>query len=94
MNWLKIFLIAFAAWNFIVFIVYGVDKLKAKGEKWRIPEKTLILLALFMGGTGALIGMGVFHHKTLHKKFSIGVPLLTLLNYAVIGGVMWLVYRS
>ena len=59
MQYLKYFLIAFAAWNLIVFLTYGIDKLKAKKEKWRIPEKTLLLMALFLGGTGALIGMGV-----------------------------------
>ena len=80
--------------NLLGFILMGADKRKARLGKWRIPEKTLILLALFMGGTGALLGMGGFPHKTLHKKFSIGVPLLTLLNYAVIGGVMWLIYRG
>ena len=77
-----------------MFLIYGLDKLKARTEKWRISEKTLLLLALFFGGTGALIGMGVFHHKTQHRKFTIGVPLLTLLNYAVIGAAMWLASRS
>ena len=89
-----ILLIIFAAWNLIVFLVYGLDKLKAKAEKWRISEKALILMALFFGGTGALLGMGVFHHKTQHKKFTIGVPLLTLLNYAVIGVVIWLIHKK
>ena len=87
---LYIFAIALAAWNFIVFLVYGIDKRKAIKDKWRIPEKTLLLLALFLGGTGALIGMGVFHHKTKHKAFTIGVPLLTLLNFACLAGILWL----
>ena len=94
MQYLKYFLIAFAVWNLVVFVIYGMDKRRAKKDKWRISEKTLILLALFFGGTGALIGMGVFHHKTKHKKFQIGVPLLTLLNYACIGAVLWLIYRN
>ena len=94
MNTYRILIIAFAAWNLLVFLIYGLDKLKAKAERWRISEKTLLLLALFFGGTGALIGMGVFHHKTQHRKFTIGVPLLTLLNYAIIGAALWLINRS
>lgn len=92
MQYLKYFAIVFAVWNLVVFLVYGIDKRRAKKEKWRISEKTLILMALFFGGTGALLGMGVFHHKTLHKQFSVGVPLLALLNYALIGAVLWLFY--
>ena len=93
-NLLRPILIALATWNLIVFFVYGLDKLKAKTEKWRISEKTLMLLALFFGGTGALLGMGVFHHKTQHRKFTIGVPLLTLLNYAVIGAAIWFLGKN
>ena len=94
MQYLKYFAIAFAIWNLVVFVVYGIDKGRAKRDKWRISERTLLLMALFLGGTGALLGMGVFHHKTRHKKFSIGVPLLTLLNYAVIGAALWLIWRN
>ena len=83
----KIKLYIFAAyliWNFIVFIVYGVDKYKAKHDKWRVPEKTLILLAFLMGGVGALLGMKVFHHKTKHKLFTIGVPVCIICNIAMV----------
>ena len=55
MQYLKYFLIAFAAWNLVVFFIYGIDKLRAKKDRWRISEKTLLLLALFFGGTGALL---------------------------------------
>lgn len=47
-------------WNLIVFIVYGMDKHKAKKNKWRISENTLIVCAFLMGGLGALLGIGVF----------------------------------
>lgn len=90
----KYILIAFGAWNIIVFFIYGWDKLRAKTDGWRVSEKALLLLALFFGGTGALLGMGVFHHKTLHKKFTVGVPLLTLLNYVCVCGIIWLIGRS
>ena len=76
--------IALALWNLIVFFMYGIDKGKAKRNKRRISEKTLILSAAIFGAVGALIGMSVFRHKTNHKKFTLGVPLLLILNIAVI----------
>ena len=58
--------------NAVTFIVYGIDKYKAKKAKWRISEATLLLLAVFGGSIGAWIGMKVWHHKTMHKKFKYG----------------------
>lgn len=55
--------------NITAFIVYGIDKLKAKKGKWRIPESTLLLLAVVGGSIGAWCGVKVWHHKTMHKKF-------------------------
>lgn len=66
--------------NVTAFIVYGIDKLKAKRGKWRIPESTLLLLAAIGGSIGAWLGMKVWHHKTMHKKFQYGVPLLLFLQ--------------
>ena len=65
-----------AAINVITFIVYGIDKLKAKKGKWRIPESTLHLLAIVGGSIGAWCGVKVWHHKTMHKKFKYGIPLI------------------
>lgn len=62
--------------NIITYIVYGIDKLKAKKGKWRIPEATLLLLAIVGGSFGAWCGVKVWHHKTLHKKFKYGLPLI------------------
>lgn len=62
--------------NIITFIVYGIDKLMAKKRKWRIPEATLLLLAIVGGSIGAWCGVKVWHHKTLHKKFKYGIPLI------------------
>ena len=62
--------------NIITFIVYGIDKLKTKRGKWRIPEATLLLLAIVGGSIGAWCGVKVWHHKTLHKKFKYGIPLI------------------
>jgi len=65
-------------------LVYGVDKLRAKKGGWRIPEKTLLALALLGGGVGAFLGMRLFHHKTRHPKFVRLVPLFAALNIAAI----------
>jgi uncharacterized membrane protein YsdA (DUF1294 family) len=66
--------------NVITFVVYGIDKLKAKKGKWRIPEATLLLLAIVGGSMGAWCGMKVWHHKTLHKKFRYGIPLILIVQ--------------
>ncbi|MBR6842465.1 MAG: DUF1294 domain-containing protein, partial [Prevotella sp.] len=50
--------------NVVTFTVYGIDKLKAKQGSWRISEATLLILAVFGGSIGALLGMKVWHHKT------------------------------
>ncbi|MBQ7539512.1 MAG: DUF1294 domain-containing protein [Bacteroidaceae bacterium] len=66
--------------NLLAFFVYGLDKLKAKRGSWRISEATLLLLAAIGGSVGAWYGMKVWHHKTLHRKFRYGVPLLFLIQ--------------
>ena len=70
----------FTAINFIAFFAYGIDKLKAKKGKWRIPERTLLLLAIIGGSIGAWLGIKVWHHKTLHKKFKYGIPLIVIIQ--------------
>ena len=70
--------------NILTFIVYGIDKLKAKKGKWRIPESTLLLLAIIGGSIGAWFGMKVWHHKTMHKKFKYGIPLIIILQLGVL----------
>jgi uncharacterized membrane protein YsdA (DUF1294 family) len=62
------------ALNVITFFVYGIDKWKAKKGKWRISEATLLILAIIGGSIGAWLGIKVWHHKTMHKKFKYGVP--------------------
>ena len=85
---LKIILIYFLAINIITFFVYGIDKLKAKKNLWRIPEATLLLLAAIGGSIGAWLGMKVWHHKTLHKKFKYGIPAIIILQIAAVVAVM------
>ena len=85
---LKIILIYLLAINIITFFVYGIDKLKAKKNWWRIPEATLLLLAAIGGSIGAWLGMKVWHHKTMHKKFKYGVPAIIILQIAAMVAVM------
>lgn len=66
--------------NAVTFIVYGIDKYKAKKAKWRISEATLLLLAVLGGSVGAWVGMKVWHHKTMHKKFKYGIPAILLIQ--------------
>lgn len=80
---LQVILYYLLAINIVTFITYGIDKLKAKHSWWRIPESTLLILAAVGGSFGAWIGMKVWHHKTLHKKFKYGVPLLLVLHVAL-----------
>ena len=69
--------------NVVTFIVYGIDKYKAKKAKWRISEATLLLLAVLGGSIGAWMGMKVWHHKTIHKKFKYGIPVILLIQIAL-----------
>ncbi len=80
----KYFLIYLVLINLIGFIAFGIDKRKAKKHKRRVPEKRLIFIAIIGGSIGALLGMNVFHHKTLHKKFTIGIPLILILQIAIV----------
>ena len=68
--------------NAVAFIMYGIDKYKAQKAKWRISEATLLLLAILGGSIGAWIGMKIWHHKTMHKKFKYGVPAILLIQIA------------
>ena len=70
--------------NAVTFIVYGIDKYKAKKAKWRISEATLLLLAVLGGSVGAWVGIKVWHHKTMHKKFKYGIPAILLIQIALI----------
>ncbi|MBR8705112.1 DUF1294 domain-containing protein [Bacteroides pyogenes] len=68
--------------NAVAFIMYGIDKHKAKKAKWRISEATLLMMAVVGGSVGAWFGMKVWHHKTMHKKFKYGVPAILFIQIA------------
>lgn len=79
----RLFLYYLLSVNAMAFIIYGIDKLKARRSWWRIPESTLLMLAILGGSIGAWLGMRVWHHKTLHRKFRYGVPVILLLQIAL-----------
>ena len=74
--------------NLVTFLVFGLDKWKAKRKEKkdsvrRVPEKTLFLLSALGGSVGALLGMNGFHHKTLHKSFRFGIPAILALQIVI-----------
>lgn len=83
--------------NLVTFFIFGLDKLKAKRKVTketvrRVPEKTLFLLAAIGGSIGALLGMKVWHHKTLHKSFRFGIPAILALQILIPAG-LWLYFN-
>ena len=80
----QIIIIYLVAINVATFFLYGIDKWKAKRYKWRIPEATLLGLAVIGGSIGALLGMNVWCHKTQHKKFKYGLPLILIVQIALV----------
>lgn len=84
MFYIEFFIYYLLAINIIAFFIYGIDKWKAKKNRWRIPEKTLLLLAAIGGSIGSWAGMMIWRHKTKHLKFTIGVPLIFILQFALL----------
>ena len=80
----QVVMIYIIAVNVVAFVMYGIDKWKAKHSKWRIPEATLLGLAVLGGSIGAWLGMKVWHHKTMHKKFKYGIPLILIGQVAIV----------
>ena len=70
--------------NITSFLLYGIDKFKAKKNLWRISEATLLTMAAIGGSIGAWVGMRIWHHKTMHKKFKYGIPLIIILQVALV----------
>lgn len=82
-------LIYLAATNVVTFLIYGIDKYKARKKKWRITETALLLLAVIGGSIGAWLGMKVWHHKTKHKKFKYGIPAIIILQVIIAAWVLF-----
>ena len=87
---MKYFLIYLLLINAVGFVIMFVDKWKARKNRWRIPEATLMTVAALGGSIGSLLGMYTFRHKTLHLKFVIGIPAILVLQ---IFTAVFLIYR-
>ncbi|MBE5848900.1 MAG: DUF1294 domain-containing protein [Lachnospiraceae bacterium] len=86
-SYIAIYLVAV---NLAGFTAFGIDKSKARRNKWRIPEATLFLFAIFGGSIGCLIGMQVFRHKTQKSTFYIGIPVILGIQLLVIAYLIFL----
>ena len=69
--------------NIATFFLYGIDKYKAKKGRWRISEATLLLMAVIGGSIGAWAGRRLWHHKTMHKMFKYGIPVIIIFQVAL-----------
>ena len=83
-NIIRILILYIIAVNTIAFVLYGIDKGRARQGKWRIPEKTLLGIAIIGGSIGAFAGMHIFHHKTKHWYFRYGMPVIILVQIAAV----------
>lgn len=70
--------------NLIGLLIMLIDKRKAKKGSWRIPEKTLLLVAILGGSIGTMIGMYWFRHKTKKLRFTIGFPAILITEIILI----------
>ena len=82
---MKIIMIYLVVCNLIAFISMYIDKKRAMEKKWRIPEKTLFLLAIMGGSLGSIAGMYTFSHKTRHWYFVVGMPVIFLVQVFLLG---------
>lgn len=80
MTLLQIYLLEICA---VAFLLCAADKFCARKGAWRVPEAALLLSAILGGAAGLFLGMLLFRHKTRHKRFIIGVPLLLLLQISM-----------
>ena len=87
---MKFFLIYLAIINAAAFLLMIIDKMKARRGLWRISEATLIGSAVLGGSIGALIGMYLVRHKTQHPKFTIGVPVILVLQVVIGLAAYWM----
>jgi len=89
MNNYEILLGVFGIWNLIGFLLMGLDKFKARHDSWRIRENTFFVIAALGASIGVLAGMRFFRHKTLHRSFAIGIPVILILQAAF---VLWIIF--
>ena len=85
MKYLVVYLLAV---NLLLFGLMGVDKYKAKHDRWRVRESTLFVCAVIGGSVGGILGMRMFHHKTLHTAFRLGFPAVLAVQL-LLAGIIW-----
>lgn len=84
MEWIwKVAIIYGLIMNIIGYSIMWYDKRKAKKKQWRVPEKQLFFIAIIGGSVGSILGMYKFHHKTKHKKFIIGMPVIFVIQMLI-----------
>ena len=81
---MRILMYYLIAVNVAAWIMYGLDKWKARSGKWRISERNLLIVALIGGSVGALTGMLMFRHKTKKPKFVIGIPVMLVVHCVIV----------
>lgn len=91
MNVISYIAIYLAAINLAGFLAFGIDKSRARRNRWRIPEATLFLFAISGGSIGCLLGMRVFRHKTQKIKFYAGIPAILIIQLLI---VVYLIFLS
>ena len=87
---MKYFLAYLLLINAAAFVLMLADKIKARKNRWRIPERTLIGSAVLGGSIGALLGIYAFRHKTRHLKFTPGIPAILIAQIAL---AFWLISK-
>ncbi len=92
--WQWLLLIYFVVINVIGFVLPPIDKNKAKKDKWRIRERTLFIVSILGGSVAMYISMRIFHHKTKHKRFMIGIPVIIILQIAAAAAVWYFLLRQ
>jgi len=78
--------------NILGYSLMGIDKWKAKRNKWRIQEQRFFLIAIFGGAIGVLLGMKHFRHKTLHKQFVYGIPAILIVQVLIVAFLIFSTY--
>ena len=91
LKWLALWVLF---WSILDYVLMGIDKWKARRERWRVPEKTFFLVALLGGSLGAILGMYAFHHKPRHWYFKWGLPAILIAQIALGGWLYWHFFLS
>ena len=79
--------------SIVGFILPAVDKIKAQQGKWRISEKSLFIVSVLGGSVAMYISMRLFHHKTKHKRFMIGIPIIIVLQLGAVFAIWYFFIR-